>query len=146
MRLELGHFPVTEVALGDTTQLDGQRLIVAAADMHAAVANPAITGLEIQVVHPGEAARITQITDVVEPRIKVRGGGDVFPGLLGPLEPVGSGRTNRLAGLAVMICGEVPWLGASGLFVPRDNLIDTGGPGAEFTPHTPTVNLVLRLA
>jgi glycine reductase len=146
VRLELGNFPVTEVALGDTTQLDGQRLIVAAADMHAAVANPAIAGLEIQVVHPGEAARITQITDVVEPRIKVQGGGDVFPGLLGAVEPVGSGRTHRLAGLAVMICGEVPWLGASGLFVPRDNFIDTGGPGAEFTPYSQTVNLVLRLS
>jgi glycine reductase len=82
---------------------------------------------------------------VVEPRIKVQGGGDVFPGLLGPLEPVGQGRTHRLAGLAVMVCSEVPWLGASGLFVPRDNFVDTSGPGAEFTPHSQTVNLVVRL-
>jgi len=46
--------------------------------------------VNVEVVHPGESARITQITDVVEPRIKVQGGGDVFPGLLGSLEPVGS--------------------------------------------------------
>jgi glycine reductase len=145
MRLELGNFPVDEVLLGQATRLDGRRLTVAAAEVQAAVANPAIVGVDIQVVHPGESARITQISDVVEPRIKAQGGGDVFPGLLGPLEPVGSGRTNRLAGLAVMICGEVPWLGASGLFVPRDNFIDTGGPGAQFTPHSQTVNLVVRL-
>ena len=145
MRLELGSFPVEEVMLAEATRLEGRRLSVAAADVEAAVANSAITGVDIQLVHPGESTRITQISDVVEPRIKPHGGGDVFPGLLGPLEPVGSGRTNRLAGLAVIVSGEVPWLGASGLFVPRDNFIDTGGPGAEFTPHSQTVNLVLRL-
>jgi glycine reductase len=145
MHLELGDFPVDEVGLGEVTRLEGRRLTVAAADVQAAVANPAISGLEIDVVHPGESTRIVQISDVVEPRIKVQGGGDVFPGLLGPLEPVGQGRTHRLAGLAVMVCGEVPWLGASGLFVPRDNFVDTGGPGAEFTPHSQTVNLVVRL-
>ncbi len=145
MRLELANFPVDEVAVGSATRLDGRQLFVSLTDMQAAVANPAITSVNVEVVHPGDSARITQITDVVEPRIKVQGGGDVFPGLLGSLEPVGSGRTHRLAGLAVMICGEVPWLGASGLFVPRDNFIDTGGPGAEFTPFSQTVNLVLRL-
>ena len=145
MRLELGDFPVDEVFVGQETRLDGRRLIVSAGDMQLAVANPAIAGVDLQVVHPGESARITQISDIIEPRIKAHGGGDIFPGLLGPLEPVGAGRTHRLARLAVMICGEVPWLGASGLFVPRDNFIDTGGPGAEFTPHSQTVNLVLRL-
>jgi sarcosine reductase len=145
MRLELGGFPVEEVAVGEATRLDGRRLSVATADTQAAVANPAVAGVAADVVHPGEAVRITQISDVIEPRIKVHGG-DVFPGLLGPLEPVGSGRTNHLPGLAVMVCGEVPWLGASGLLVPRDNFIDTGGPAAEFTPHSQTVNLVLRLS
>jgi sarcosine reductase len=40
----------------------------------------------------------------------------------------------------------VPWLGANGLFVPRDNFIDTASPGGDFTPHSQTANLVLRLA
>jgi sarcosine reductase len=145
VRLELASFPVDEVVLGDATRLVERRLSVAATDMHAAVANPAIAGLEIGVVHPGESARITQISDIVEPRIKVGQTGDVFPGLLSPLGPVGTGRTHRLAGVAVMVTGEVPWLGASGLFVPRDNFIDTAGPGADCTPHSQTVNLVLRL-
>src|SRR5205814_7026440 len=119
MRLELANFPVDVVALGSATRLDGRRLTVSASDIEAAVANPAITGVDIQLVHPGESARITQISDIIEPRIKVhgsayapdgsgaagpsradgplaRGAADVFPGLLGPLEPVGSGCTNRL--------------------------------------------------
>jgi glycine reductase complex component B subunit alpha and beta len=45
----------------------------------------------------------------------------------------------------VMVTGEVPWLGAGGLFVPRDNFLDTGGPGAELSPYSQTTNLVLRL-
>jgi glycine reductase len=145
MRLELASFPVHEVAFGADTRLDGRRLVVSRDDLTQVVANPALAGIDLEVVHPGEAVRITQISDVVEPRVKVGGGGDVFPGLVGPVEAVGAGRTHRLAGLAVMVTGEVPWLGASGLFVPRDNFLDTGPPGGGFTPHSETVNLIVRL-
>jgi len=145
MRLELASFPITHVTLGEATRLDGRHLRVSPEQLMEAVANPAIAGVDLQVVHPGESARITQLSDVVEPRVKVAGTGDVFPGLLGPVVSVGSGRTHRLDGLAVMISGDVPWLGASGLFVPRHNFLDTSGLGADLSPHSGTVNLVLRL-
>src|SRR5262249_12798248 len=146
MRLELASFPVAKVAYGDATRLDAGCLMISRDELARAVAHPAIAGVDVELTHPGESVRITQVSDVVEPRVKVSGGGDVFPGLLGPVEGVGAGRTHRLAGLAVMVCGEVPWLGASGLFVPRDNFVDTGGPGAEFTPHSWTSNVVLTLS
>src|SRR5262249_43886538 len=139
-------FPVAKVAYGDATRLDAGCLMISRDELARAVAHPAIAGVDVELTHPGESVRITQVSDVVEPRVKVSGGGDVFPGLLGPVEGVGAGRTHRLAGLAVMVCGEVPWLGASGLFVPRDNFVDTGGPGAEFTPHSWTSNVVLTLS
>jgi sarcosine reductase len=145
MRLELASFPIDEVAIGADTRLDRRQLLVARDDLAQAVAHPAIAGCDVEVVHPREAARITQISDVVEPRVKVSGGGEVFPGLLGPVESVGAGRTHRLANVAVMVCGEVPWLGASGLFVPRDNFVDTAPPGDAFTPYSETLNVVLRL-
>ena len=145
MRLEIAAYPVDVVAFGETTRLDGRVLTLRAEELEEAIAHPAISDISLDVVRPGESARITHICDVIEPRIKVSGGGDVFPGLLGPVEAVGQGRTNRLANLAVMIAGEVPWLGASGLFVPRDNFIDTDGPGADLTPHSGTLNLVVRL-
>jgi sarcosine reductase len=145
MRLELASHPVTDVAFGDALRLDGSHLVVGSDQLKEAIAHPAIADVSLDIVRPGESARITQICDVVEPRIKVNGGGDVFPGLLGPVEAVGQGRTNRLANVAVMITGEVPWLGAGGLFVPRDNFLDTGGPGAELTPHSRTVNVIVRL-
>jgi glycine reductase complex component B subunit alpha and beta len=145
MRLELASFPIREAALGAATRLEGSRLLISRDDLAQAVANPAITGVDAMLTNPGESVRVTQISDAVEPRAKVNGGGDVFPGFLTPVEGVGAGRTNRLAGMTVMVCGEVPWLGASGLFVPRDNLLDISGPGADFTPHSQTINLVLRL-
>jgi sarcosine reductase len=145
MRLELANYPVDTIDLGAATRLDGPSLTVHPEDLREAIAHPAIASVAMEVVRPGESARITQIHDVVEPRIKPEGSADVFPGLLGPVEGVGSGRTNRLAKTTVMVTGEVPWLGASGLFVPRDNFLDTGGPGAELSPYSQTWNLVLRL-
>ena len=94
MRLELASFPITHVTLGEATRLDGSHLSVSREQLLEAVANPAIAGVDLQVVHPGESARITQLSDVVEPRVKVAGKGDVFPGLLGPVASVGSGRTH----------------------------------------------------
>jgi sarcosine reductase len=145
MRLELASYPVDEVGFGDAIRLDGRRLTVHAEDVREAVAHPAIADVGLDIVEPGESARITQISDVIEPRIKPEGTSTVFPGLLGPVEAVGSGRTNRLANMTVMVTGEVPWLGAGGLFVPRDNFLDTAGPGAELSPYSRTTNLVLRL-
>jgi glycine reductase len=145
MRLELATYPIDEVVLGEVTRLNGRRLAVRVADVREAIAHPAIADATLEIVRHGESARITQISDVVEPRLKPDGPANVFPGLLGPVEPVGSGRTNRLAGVAVVVTGEVPWLGAGGLFVPRDNFLDAGGPGADLSPYSQTINLVLRL-
>jgi glycine reductase complex component B subunit alpha and beta len=145
MRLKLASYPIEEVGLGDATRLDGTRLTVRGDDIREAVAHPAIASVAFDVVRPGESARITQISDVVEPRIKPEGPADVFPGMLGAVEAVGSGRTNRLANMSVMVTGEVPWLGAGGLFVPRDNFLDVGGPGADLSPYSSLWNLVMRL-
>ena len=48
-------------------------------DVREAVAHPVIAAVALDVVQPGEAARITQISDVVEPRIKPEGPAEVFP-------------------------------------------------------------------
>lgn len=146
MRLELGTFPIEQVAFAQETRLEGRTLLVSREALIALVASdPAFAAVEVDLVRPRESARITQLQDVVEPRLKVAGPGGVFPGLLAPVETVGSGRTHRLGGLAVMTTGEVPWLGATGLFVPRDNLLDTAGLGAELSPYADLFKLVLHL-
>lgn len=145
MKLELRTFDVDEVAFGDRTALAGRALVVSRQELADLVgADPAFASVAVDLVRPGESARITQITDVVEPRAKAGGTAGVFPGTLGPVEPVGSGRTDRLRGVAVVTSGEVPWLGAKGLFVPHDSVLDTAGPGADLHPYAGLSLLVLR--
>jgi glycine reductase len=145
MRLELRTHAVERVALGDRTALDGRALTIRAQDLVDLVgADPAFTKVEIELVKPGESVRIAQITDVIEPRAKVDGTAGVFPGLVGPVEPAGRGRTDRLRGVAVVTSGEVPWQGAKGLFVAHDNILDTSGPGADRQPYRELHLVVLR--
>jgi sarcosine reductase len=145
MRLELTTHAVDRVELGERTVLDGRTLMIRAQDLVDLVgADPAFAKVEIELTRPGEAVRIAQITDVIEPRAKVGGTAGVFPGLLGPVEPAGRGRTDRLRGVALITSGEVPWHGAKGLFVAHDNILDTSGPGADLQPYRDLHLVVLR--
>jgi glycine reductase len=106
-----------------------------------------IAAVSFSVVFPGEKVRITGIRDVVEPRIKVSGKGQVFPGILGPVEPVGDGRTNRLSGMAVTVTAEYHGTVRAGLGVERSALLDMWGPGAMASKFSGLLHLVplLRL-
>lgn len=142
---ELRTFAVDNVAFGERTALDGRTLTIDRDELAAlTAADPAFAGVDVMLVRPYESARIPQITDVVEPRVKSGGTGGVFPGLLSPVEPVGTGRTDRLAGVAVATSGEVPWLGAKGLFVAHDSVLDMAGPGADLHPYAGLHLVVLR--
>ncbi len=58
-----------------------------------------IEDVALAVALPGEKTRITGIRDIVEPRCKVSGGGQIFAGVLGAVEDLGAGRTHRLSGM-----------------------------------------------
>jgi hypothetical protein len=98
MRLELGSFPVREVELGarPTGYREGVLTIDHAELTRALLADRRLRGVTLDVVRPGESARVIHLLDAVEPRVKGSGGGTAFPGFLGSPEPVGSGRTHRL--------------------------------------------------
>ena len=146
-KLELRTFDIESVSFGDRTALTGRTLMVSKEELRSLVlADPAFSEVDVQLVRPGDSARITQITDVVEPRAKSGGTGGVFPGLLSPVEPAGGGRTDRLRGVAVVTSGEVPWLGSKGLFVAHDSVLDTAGPGADLHPYAGLHLLVFRFS
>ena len=99
MRFELAEYPVTEIRPGRKFSYQSGVLEIDAAALSDMVLRDArIRDVSLSVVRPGDNVRITGIRDVVEPRVKVSGNGQVFPGILGPVEPVGEGRTNRLSG------------------------------------------------
>lgn len=82
-----------------------------------------IASVEIFLAKPGDSLRIIPVKDVIDPRVKVEGSGNIFPGFLGNVEMVGSGRTHVLKVAAVVTTGKVVGF--------QEGIIDMTGPGAE---------------
>jgi glycine reductase complex component B subunit alpha and beta len=101
-----------------------------------AAEEPALAGVDVQVVVPGEAVRITHVLDVIEPRIRPDGR-TAFP----TTGRAGEGRTNRLEGIAVISCLDFP--GEERPLHEQEAIIDLGGPAAELTPFAGMKNVVL---
>jgi glycine reductase len=95
-----------------------------------------IEGVEVEVVRPGDPARITHILDAVEPRIRPDGR-SAFPSE----GKAGEGRTNRLDGVAVLSC--LDFLAEERPLHEQESVVDMAGPGAELTPFSQTTNVVL---
>ena len=146
MRLEMAEFPVTEIRLGRAFRYHSGKLEVDREQLKSLVLqDKRIEEAWLEVVVPGEKVRVTGIRDVVEPRVKVDGKGQVFPGILGPVAPVGEGRTHRLSGMAVVVAAEYEGTIRSGTAVERSAILDMWGPGAEASRFSSLVGLVLSM-
>ena len=104
MKLELGKFPVSEVREGsDTDYRDGVLTVDTESLTRLVLENPAIVHARIEIVRPGDSARIVGYRDVVAPQVKVEGPGVAYPGICGrPAEFTGRGRTHRVDGVGVV--------------------------------------------
>lgn len=105
--------------------------------------DPRITDVALAVASPGERTRITGVRDIVEPRYKVSGSGQVFPGILGAVDNVGEGRTHRLSGMTVVAAAEYEGTIRAGTTVQRSAILDMAGPGAEVSRFSSLVHLVV---
>jgi hypothetical protein len=82
MKLEIAEFPVTQIRLDRRFSYENQVLEVDESELLSLVLqDPRITDATLAVAMPGEKTRITGIRDIVEPRHKVSGSGQVFPGI-----------------------------------------------------------------
>ena len=126
---------VRSVGLGDRTTFSDGALTVSGEEAAGLVAAPALAAVRVAWVSPGDPARIVKVLDAVEPRTKGPGGA-IFPGLLGPVEGAGTGRTHVLRGAAVVAAG----------FLPRaqEAVVDMSGPAAPLSPLGATHNLVVE--
>ena len=127
---------VGAVALGDRTTYESGTLTVSVDEAKAHFNEEALGEVRLSWVSPGEPVRIVKVLDAVEPRTKGRGGAGIFPGLLGPARPQGSGRTHVLRGAAVVAAG----------FLPRaqEAVVDMTEPMAALSPLANTHNLVVE--
>jgi len=146
MRLEMAEFPVAKITLGSEFCYSSETLEINAGELKSLILEDRhIKDASLEVVAPGAKVRITGIRDIVEPRVKVEGKGQVFPGVLGPVVSVGEGRTHRLSGMAVVTAAEYEGTIRSGSAAQRSAILDMWGPGAEASRFSALLNLVLTL-
>lgn len=136
MRLEIGEIIIKDVQFGDSSKVENGVLYVNADEIKELVLQDEhIANVTLDLARPGEEVRITPVKDVIEPRVKVEGKGDVFPGVISKVETVGEGRTHILKGAAVVTCGKIVGF--------QEGIIDMTGPGADYTPFSKLNNVCL---
>jgi len=144
MKLEMATFPVKNVRFAGRTFYNQTNLDIDKNEITTLVLKDKnIVAADLEVVFPGEEARLAFVRDVVEPRVKVSEPGCIFPGILGAVETVGHGRTHRLAGIAVVSSVQYNSSITTGTVADSRALIDMWGPAAEVCPYSSLINVVL---
>ncbi|MEE9568419.1 MAG: glycine/sarcosine/betaine reductase component B subunit [Candidatus Binatia bacterium] len=144
MKLEMATFPVGDVKFSGQTRYSDAVLEINKEELVTLILEDRrVASADLDVAFPGEQTRIVNVRDVVEPRVKVSGPGCIFPGILGPVETVGEGRTHRLSGVTVIASADyIPTI-LSGTAAQNSSILDMWGPAAEVTPFGSTINIVL---
>lgn len=144
--LEIADFPVDDLRFGKTLKYGSRTLEVNEGELtELALRDARICSVRFDLVRPGERVRVTGIRDVVEPRVKVTGTGQVFPGIINPVAPVGTGRTHRLSGMTLLTTADYEGTIRTGTTAQRSAILDMWGPGAELTGFSRLPHLVLNL-
>lgn len=137
MRLEVGNIFINDIQFANETKVEKGVLYVNQDELYNILKEDEhIDSIEFFIAKPGDSTRITPVKDVIEPRVKVEGGGGIFPGFLSKVDQVGSGKTHVLKGAAVVTTGRIVGF--------QEGIVDMTGPGAEYTPFSKTCNLVVK--
>ncbi len=138
MKLEMGYIHITDIQFADESKVQDGILYVSKEELtKLALEDEHLKTAEFDIAKPGESVRITPVKDVIEPRVKVEGNGGEFPGVVSKVDTVGSGKTYALKGMAVVTAGPIVGF--------QEGVIDMTGPGADYTPFSKTLNLVMVL-
>ena len=136
MKLEMGHIYIKDIQFAAESKIEDGILYVSEEAVKAiALEDDKIKSVSFDIAKPGESVRITPVKDVIEPRVKVEGRGGIFPGVIAKVDTVGSGKTYALKGMAVVTAGKIVGF--------QEGIIDMTGPGADYTPFSKTLNLVM---
>ena len=136
MKLEMGHIYIKDIQFAAESKIEDGILYVSEEAVKAvALEDEKIKSVSFDIAKPGESVRITPVKDVIEPRVKVEGRGGIFPGVISKVDTVGSGKTYALKGMAVVTAGKIVGF--------QEGIIDMTGPGADYTPFSKTLNLVM---
>ena len=129
MQLRLAIHRITAIRFGNRTSVDGTTLVVDAEVLRRLLLeDPSLSGVEFEIVRPGESCRAGPVFDIIEPRAKEPDSSPDFPGILGPPQTAGMGTTHVLEGTAVTVLKETGAGDSRG--APGYVLEMSGGPAA----------------
>lgn len=136
MKLTIGKFCVKDILFGDKTEYSKGILTVNKAEAIAALnKDGTLKDVDLKVARPGESIRILPVKAAVGPCTRPDGRSS-FPGYTGPCAQAGEGVTYALEGMAVLAVGSHTYHGMNGM-------VDMSGPGAELSPFSKVINLVI---
>ena len=137
MKLTLNKFHVQDIQFAEASSFCSGVLYINKAELaEYLMEDTNIRSVDFDIARPGESVRIVPIKDVVQPRFKQSGSGQVFPGFVGDVETVGNGETNVLEDCAVATSGKIVAF--------QEGIIDMSGPGAEFNSFS-KMNILVPL-
>jgi len=129
MQLKLAIHRTTAIRFGSKTSFEGTTLVVDTEELRRLLLeDPSLSGVDFEIVGPGERCRAGPVFDIVEPRAKGLGSSPDFPGVLGPPQTAGMGVTIVLEGTAVTVLKETGAGDSRG--APGYVLEMSGGPAA----------------
>ena len=132
----MGYIHISDIEFSSESKIEKGKLYVSTDALKALVLeDEKLKDVSFDIARPGESVRITPVKDVIEPRVKVEGKGGVFPGIISKVDTVGSGKTYALKGMAVVTAGKIVGF--------QEGVIDMTGPGADYTPFSKLINLVM---
>src|SRR3990170_2428659 len=101
MKLQLEILNIKDIKFAEKTTISNGVLYINYQELRALLEqDKRLSKVDIELARPGESCRIVQVFDVTEPRCKIGGTGENFPGALGSMQTVGEGRTRVLRGTA----------------------------------------------
>jgi glycine reductase len=107
MQLRLSFHRTTAIRVGSKTSFDGTTLVVSTEELRRLLLeDPFLSGVDFEIVRPGEPCRAGPVFDIIEPRAKGADSSPDFPGVLGPPQTAGIGVTHVLEGTAVTVLKE----------------------------------------
>ena len=119
--LTLTRYPVREVVEGPAGYADGRRSLDLGGLAEAVGADTRLREVHLELVRPGERARVLNVLDIFDARRKEDG--PTYPGFDGPSLPAGAGRTHVFDGFQILASGLLP-TGEGGLMVAREAFVD----------------------
>ncbi|WP_046498673.1 glycine/sarcosine/betaine reductase component B subunit [Syntrophomonas zehnderi] len=138
MKLEIGRIHIKDIQLGNETSVKNGVLTVDTQGLIKFLReDERIKDVKLDVAKPGEKVRIIPVKDVIEPRVKISGGNNGFPGVTAKQAQCGEGRTHVLYGAAVVTVGDIVGF--------QEGVIDMWGEGAKWTPFSQTFNLTVDI-